>query len=60
MGEHNELKNRYMHIRWEETTHSASKQHIEQHIGQLIQEQNSNLNPLDIKGIRRMVAELFC
>ena len=31
MGEHNELKNRYMHIRWDETAHSTSKQHIEQH-----------------------------
>ena len=32
MGENNELKNRYMHIRWEETTHSDGKQHIKQHI----------------------------
>ena len=47
MGEHNELKNRYMHIRWEETTHSTSKQHIEQHIP----EQNSILNLLDTKEI---------
>ena len=47
MGEHNELKNRYMHIRWEETAHSTSKQHIEQHI----QEQNSILNLLDTKEI---------
>ncbi len=51
MGEHNELKNRYMHIRWEETTHSTSKQHIEQHIGQHIPEQNSILNLLDTKEI---------
>lgn len=29
MGEQNELKNRYMHIRWDETTHSTGKQHIE-------------------------------
>ncbi len=37
LGEHNELKNRYMHIRWEETahstahwtTHSRTKQHFE-------------------------------
>ena len=26
MSENNELKNRYMHIRWEETTHSDGKQ----------------------------------
>ncbi len=55
MGEHNELKNRYMHIRWEETTHSTSKQHIEQHIeqhiGQHIPKQNSILNLLDTKEI---------
>ena len=40
-----------MHIRWEETTHSTSKQHIEQHIGQHIPEQNSILNLLDTKEI---------
>ena len=51
MGEHNELKNRYMHIRCEETAHSTPKQHIEQHIGQHIQEQNSILNLLDTKEI---------
>ena len=28
MGEQNELKNRYMHIRWDKTTHSTEKQHI--------------------------------
>lgn len=32
MGEKNELKNRYMHIRWDKTTHSDKKQHIQQHI----------------------------
>ena len=32
MGEKNELKNRYMHIRWDKTTHSGKKQHIQQHI----------------------------
>ena len=32
MGEKNELKNRYMHIRWDKTTHSGGKQHIQQHI----------------------------
>lgn len=32
MGEKNELKNRYMHIRWDKTTHSGEKQHIQQHI----------------------------
>ena len=36
MGEQNELKNRYMHIRWDETTHSNEKQHIQQHIQQHI------------------------
>ena len=33
MGEHNELKNRYLHVAWSETAHSGDKQHIEQHIG---------------------------
>lgn len=33
LGEKNELKNRYLHIDWQEkTTHSEKKQHIEQHI----------------------------
>ena len=32
LGEKNELKNRYMHIRWDETTHSKDKRHIERHI----------------------------
>ena len=36
MGEKNELKNRYMHIAWKETTHSNNKRHIEQHIEQHI------------------------
>lgn len=36
MGEKNELKNRYMHISWKETTHSNNKRHIEQHIEQHI------------------------
>ncbi|MBR4777292.1 MAG: Fic family protein, partial [Lachnospiraceae bacterium] len=31
MGENNELKNRFMHIAWKETTHSDGKQHIERH-----------------------------
>ena len=34
MGEDNELKNRYLHIEWPETTHSGEKQHIKQHIEQ--------------------------
>ena len=38
MGEHHPLKNRELHIRWEETSHSTEKQHIEQHIGQHIDE----------------------
>lgn len=32
MDEKNELRNRFMHIRWNKTTHSNGKQHIEQHI----------------------------
>lgn len=31
MGENNELKNRFMHIAWKETTHLDGKQHIERH-----------------------------
>ena len=34
MCEDNELKNRYLHIEWPETTHSGEKQHIKQHIEQ--------------------------
>ena len=41
MGEQNELKNRYMHIRWDETSHSTGKQHIQQHIQQHIADENS-------------------
>ena len=51
MGEQNELKNRYMHIRWEETTHSESKQHIKRHIEQHVPNDNSILNVLNTKGI---------
>ena len=51
MGEQNELKNRYMHIRWEETTHSESKQHIKRHIEQHVPNENSILNVLNTKGI---------
>ena len=51
MGEKNELKNRYMHIRWDETTHSAGKQHIEQHIQQHIGGENSILELLDTKEV---------
>lgn len=47
MGEQNELKNRYMHIRWDETTHSTGKQHIEQHI----EGENSILALLDTKEV---------
>ena len=47
MGEENELKNRYMHIRWEETTRLAGKQHIEQHIDN----KNDLLRFLDTKEI---------
>ena len=38
MGEKNELKNRYMHIAWKETTHSNNKRHIERHIEQHIEQ----------------------
>lgn len=51
MGEQNELKNRYMHIRWDETTHSTGKQHIEQHIQQHIEGENSILALLDTKEV---------
>lgn len=47
MGEQNELKNRYMHIRWDETTHSEDKRHIKQHIEQHIHEENDILKVLD-------------
>ena len=51
MGEKNELKNRYMHIRWNETTHLDGKQHIQQHIVQHIEEEDSLLEILEQKGI---------
>jgi hypothetical protein len=47
MGEKNELKNRYMHIRWDETTHSEDKRHIKQHIEQHIPDENDILEVLD-------------
>lgn len=37
MGEKNELKNRYMHIRWNKMTYSSGEQHIQQHIQQHIE-----------------------
>ena len=40
-----------MHIRWEETTHSDRKQHIEQHIEQHIDKKNDLLGLLDTKEI---------
>lgn len=51
MGEQNELKNRYMHIRWDETTHSMGKQHIQQHVQQHIEGENSILTLLDTKEV---------
>ena len=51
MGEQNELKNRYMLIRWDEMTHSMGKQHIEQHIEQHIGGENSILELLDTKEV---------
>ena len=47
MGEQNELKNRYMHIRWDETSHSTGKQHIQQHIAY----ENSILTLLETKEV---------
>ncbi len=47
MGEKNELKNRYMHIRRDKTTHSNEKRHIEQHIA----DENSISVVLDTKEI---------
>ena len=38
-----------MHIRWNETTHSTEKQHIEQHIERHIDGENSILVLLDTK-----------
>ena len=56
IGEKNELKNRYMHIRWNETTHLDEKQHIQQHI----EEEDSLLGILDQKGISsRMKANII-
>lgn len=51
MGEKNELKNRYMHILWDKTTHSTDKQHIQQHIQQHIGDKKSILTLLDTKGV---------
>ena len=51
MDEKNELKNRYMHIRWDETTHSGEKQHIKQHIEQHIPDGNEILKRLDAEVI---------
>ncbi|MCR5727514.1 MAG: Fic family protein [Lachnospiraceae bacterium] len=51
MGENNELKNRYMHIAWNETTHSDGKQHIEQHIERHIQEKNDLLSILNEQAV---------
>ena len=55
MGENNELKNRYMHIAWKETTHSDGKQHIEQHIERHIehhiQEKNDLLSILNEQAV---------
>ena len=47
MGEQNELKNRYMYIRWDETTHSNEKQHIQQHIA----DENRILKVLENKAV---------
>ncbi len=51
MGENNELKNRFMHIAWNETTHSDTKQHIERHIERHIREKDNILSLLDEKTV---------
>lgn len=51
MGENNELKNRYLHIAWKETTHSDGKQQIEQHIEHHIQEKNDLLSILNEQAV---------
>ena len=51
MGEQNELKNRYMHIRWDEMSYSTGKQHIQQHIQQHIADENSILTLLETKEV---------
>lgn len=51
LGEDHELKNRYMHIRWDKTTDPESKQHIKQHIEQHIPDRNSIYAILDTKEI---------
>ena len=51
MGEKNELKNRYMHIRWDKTTHSDEKRHIEQRIERHIEGGDGFLKVLDGKKI---------
>ena len=40
-----------MHIRWDKTTHSTGKQHIEQHIKQHIGSESSILELLDTKEV---------
>ena len=47
MGETHELRNRYLHISWDETALSAAKQHIEQHIEQHIAQNSSLLTRLE-------------
>ena len=59
MSENNELKNRYMHIRWEETTHSDGKQHIKRHIEQHIENKNDILETLNSKEISLSDYSLF-
>ncbi len=51
MGEKNELKNRYMHVRWDKTTKLNEKQHIKQHIEQHIANENSILEVMETKEI---------
>ena len=57
MGEKSELKNRYMHIRWNETTHLEGKQHIQQHIQQHIEIEDSLLEILNQKEISSKMKE---
>ncbi|MDO4803489.1 MAG: antitoxin VbhA family protein [Lachnospiraceae bacterium] len=52
-GEKNVLKNRYMHIRWDETTHSTGKQDVKQRI----EGENSILTILDTKKVSLKMKE---
>ena len=50
MGEKHELKNRYLHVKWNESAYSDEKQHIKQHI-EPHDKKNSLLQMLETKSI---------